>query len=89
MVIGCGKTFSGWVSEQSEGPADTDEPTLDAISDQGLSADLASDQALMSDILHSISILGTGVPKLACLRRMAWLHQRPGTTHLHPTPPTD
>ena len=26
-----------------------------------------------------VSVLGTGVPRLACLRSAAWLHQRPGT----------
>ena len=29
-----------------------------------------------------VGILGTGVPRLACLRPMAWLHRRPCTTHL-------
>ena len=30
----------------------------------------------------TVGVLGTGVPRLACLRPMAWLHQRPGTTQL-------
>ena len=30
-----------------------------------------------------VGVLGTGVPRLACLRPMAWLHQRPYTAHLH------
>src|SRR3954470_8284075 len=29
----------------------------------------------------TFGVLGTGVPRLACLRPMAWLHQRPGTAH--------
>src|SRR3954467_11402353 len=31
----------------------------------------------------TVSVLGTGVPRLACLRPTAWLHQRPYTAHLH------
>ena len=31
-------------------------------------------------------VLGTGVPRLACLRPRAWLIQRPGTVHLHQQP---
>ena len=31
----------------------------------------------------TVGVLGTGVPRLACLRPMAWLHQRPCTAHLH------
>ena len=31
----------------------------------------------------TVGILGTGVPRLAYLRPTAWLHQRPGTAHLH------
>ena len=30
-----------------------------------------------------VGVLGTGVPRLACLRPAAWLHQRPYTAHLH------
>ena len=30
-----------------------------------------------------VGVLGTGVPRLACLRPAAWLHQRSRTTHLH------
>ena len=30
-----------------------------------------------------VGVLGTGVPRLACLWPTAWLHQRPGTAHLH------
>ena len=30
-----------------------------------------------------VGVLGTGVPRLACLRPTAWLHQRPYTAHLH------
>ena len=30
-----------------------------------------------------VGVLGTGFPKLACLRPMAWLHQRPHMAHLH------
>src|SRR3990170_3566604 len=31
----------------------------------------------------TVGVLGMGVPRLACLRPTAWLHQRPGTAHLH------
>ena len=31
----------------------------------------------------TVGVLGTGVPRLACLRPTAWLHQRPRTAHLH------
>ena len=31
----------------------------------------------------TVGVLGLGVPRLACLRPTAWLHQRPCTTHLH------
>ena len=31
----------------------------------------------------TVGILGMGVPRLACLRPTAWLHQRPCTAHLH------
>ena len=34
----------------------------------------------------TIGVLGTGVPRLACLRPRAWLHQQPGMTHLHLQP---
>ena len=34
----------------------------------------------------TIGILGMGVPRLACLRPRAWLHQWPGTSHLHQQP---
>ena len=30
----------------------------------------------------TVGVLGTGVPRLACLRPVAWLHQRPCTAHL-------
>lgn len=30
----------------------------------------------------SVGVLRTRVPRLACLRPMAWLHRRPGTAHL-------
>ena len=30
-----------------------------------------------------VDVLGTGVPRLACLRPMAWLHQRPCTALPH------
>ena len=29
----------------------------------------------------TVGVLGTGVPRLPCLRHMGWLHQWPGTTH--------
>ena len=32
----------------------------------------------------TIGILGTGVPRLACLRPAAWLNEWPSTAHLHP-----
>ena len=31
----------------------------------------------------TFGVLGTGVPRLACLRPTAWLQQRPCTAHLH------
>ena len=31
----------------------------------------------------TVGVLGTGVPRLACLRPATWLHQRPCTAHLH------
>ena len=31
----------------------------------------------------SVGILGTGVPRLACLRPTVWLEEWPSTTHLH------
>mgnify|MGYP005850242657 CR=1 FL=1 len=31
----------------------------------------------------TVGVLGTGVPRLSCLRPTAWLHQRPSTAHLH------
>ena len=31
----------------------------------------------------TVGVLGTGVPRLACLRPRAWLHQRPYTARLH------
>ena len=31
----------------------------------------------------TVGVLGTGVPRLSCLRPTAWLHQRPYTAHLH------
>ena len=34
-------------------------------------------------IMDVVGVLGTGVPRLACLRPTAWLHQRPCTAHLH------
>ena len=34
-------------------------------------------------IVTFVGVLGTGVPRLACLRPTAWLHQRPCTAHLH------
>ena len=30
-----------------------------------------------------VSVLGTGVPRLACLRPVAWLERGPSTAHLH------
>ena len=33
--------------------------------------------------MDSISVLGTGVPRLACLRPVAWLKGGPSTAHLH------
>ena len=33
-----------------------------------------------------VGVLGTGVPRLGCLRPRAWLHQWPGTAHLHQQP---
>ena len=32
---------------------------------------------------HFVSVLGTGVPRLACLRPAAWLKWGPSATHLH------
>ena len=34
-------------------------------------------------MLHGVGVLGTGVPRLACLRPMAWLKVGPSTAHLH------
>jgi hypothetical protein len=34
----------------------------------------------------TVGVLGTGVPRLACLRPMAWHLRRPGTAHLHQPP---
>ena len=31
----------------------------------------------------TVGVLGMGVPRLACLRPMAWLHSRPSTARLH------
>src|SRR3954468_23120703 len=31
----------------------------------------------------TVSVLGTGVPRLACLRPAAWLEWGPSTAHLH------
>ena len=31
----------------------------------------------------TVGVLGTGVPRLACLRRVVWLKGGPSTTHLH------
>ena len=31
----------------------------------------------------TVDVVGRGVPRLACLRSRAWLHQRLGTAHLH------
>src|SRR3954466_9192438 len=31
----------------------------------------------------SVGILGTGVPRLACLRPAAWLERGPSTAHIH------
>ena len=33
--------------------------------------------------MEAVGILGTGVPRLACLRPTAWLCERARTTHLH------
>ena len=33
--------------------------------------------------VYDVGVLGTGVPRLSCLRPTAWLHQRPCTAHLH------
>ena len=30
----------------------------------------------------TVDVLGSRVPRLACLQPMAWLHRRPGTAHL-------
>ncbi|XBJ17852.1 hypothetical protein VPH35_009166 [Triticum aestivum] len=35
-------------------------------------------------IIVSVGVLGTGVPRLACLRPAAWLKWWPSATHLHP-----
>ena len=35
------------------------------------------------DIAADVSVLGTGVPRLACLRPAAWLGQWPSAAHLH------
>ena len=35
----------------------------------------------------TVGVLGTGVPRLACLRPTAWLHQRPCTAHIHQQTP--
>ena len=32
---------------------------------------------------HVVGVLGTGVPRLACLRPAAWLEEGPSTAHLH------
>jgi hypothetical protein len=34
----------------------------------------------------TVGVLGTGVPRLACLRPMAWHLHRPGMAHLHQPP---
>ena len=40
-------------------------------------------KAIKHDYYSSIvGVLGTGVPRLACLRPTSWLLQRPGTAHL-------
>ena len=31
----------------------------------------------------TVGVLGTGFPRLACLRPMVWLHSRPSTARLH------
>ena len=31
----------------------------------------------------TVSVLGTGVPRLACLQPVAWLKRGPSTAHLH------
>ena len=31
----------------------------------------------------NVGVLGTGVPRLACLRPMAWRYERARTAHLH------
>ena len=33
--------------------------------------------------LDAVGVLGTGVPRLACMRPAAWLKQRPSTARLH------
>ena len=35
------------------------------------------------DVLVTIGVLGTGVPRLACLRPAAWLKGGPSMAHLH------
>ena len=42
---------------------------------QGISARLL--------LAHCVSVLGTGVPRLACLRPAAWLRWGPSAAHLH------
>src|SRR3954468_7197320 len=34
-------------------------------------------------MLYYVGVLGTGVPRLACLRPAAWLKRGPSTAHLH------
>ena len=41
-----------------------------------------SKEMVMNIGITSVDILGTGVPRLACLRPTTWLHQRPGTARL-------
>ena len=50
----------------------------------GLESSVAKSDLIDHDHDHeegTVGILDTGVPRLACLQPMTWLHQRPGMTH--------
>ena len=50
-----------------------------------LKDDSSNDADLVSDlrIILIVGVLGTGVPRLACLRPAAWLKGGPSTARLH------
>src|SRR5215216_4701651 len=41
---------------------------------------------VFSFCMNTVDVLGTGVPRLACLRPTAWLHRWSGTAHLQHQP---